>query len=581
MTSVTGSFSSSAPRRSAGASSAADDGSPTPLPPPRSRAVSTQSPIAAASEDTTGGVLFYSAAKRRLGDIDAGKRIAPPYGMAARRLRERERPGASGYGKIVEFELDVPAAVHSTITALRQRGHGRPPSRPVGAPRSAHSRLLARMGATTPREPEGSGVVLKSEYITQLEARLGTSGPAASPHARRSHDSWAPRHGAASRRSISASVLHHVDNRSHTRQRPRESTDAVTPPLRVPELTKEWVQREEEERASTAPDFFPTSLPLAESPRPAGATRSPEQATVARLRAGKFRPYSAPQPPAASRTHEEGGEAAAGPAQPPWRRRLLTEPIQSYRVLHDATTVPTPTTPSARIPLLGSGQMRRRNVEELRHGFEYERFRMHGELEDRLEWRQRCRAAVLRRASATGSDGDLALSLSPSESAASAVASQLLDGVFGGGSEKAREHLRRTNPIGPFATSFRSAWAQEAARQAVRQEKARLVALLRSFVVTCSAAALTLAATEELRTETIRRVWHPKSGRGTRHSVFFLRDDFLAFLQEHYQLSFSVLLDASEALRPTDIIDTLPSQAEASFAAYAYDILPAHTSSDG
>ncbi|KAK7200933.1 hypothetical protein NESM_000152200 [Novymonas esmeraldas] len=541
------------------------------------------------AHDTAAGLWFFSQTRRELErhDGDDGGAAAPasPYGVAAQALRRRTRPGPTTYGTIAEFELDAPAAMHTTMATIRQQSQGRRPQR-SGAARVTSTHASPRSTTASPRGVDSAAVA--GDYVARLESRLAECDMMRSPvHPKQQRGSWQYQRSM----SLSAGALP-TPRRPDARRgsRPRPPLASTTPgSARVVALTEAWVEAEEEKRGAesrtetaAAADSF-LEMP-AHRALPSRAGQPSTDTCVARLRECKFRPFSAPTPPVCRRADAATTTTAAvdASAQPPWRQRLLAEPIQSYRVLKDAVEAPVPPTPSGEISLFGSARTRRGNLEKLRHGFQHQRFRLHGELEDRLEWRTRCRSAVLRRKSGEGGGPVSAIRSpatapsSPHAAHVSALRASLLADVFAGGIGAAARQRQRQRAAAEQASpaALRSVWSREAARQAVQQEKGRLVALLQSFVVTCSAAALTLVAMEELRAETIRRVWHPEDGAEGNQPYLFYREQFLTLLRDKYDLQFSTLLSATNTVRPADTIDALPSQAEASFAWYAYETLP-------
>ncbi|CBZ31052.1 conserved hypothetical protein [Leishmania mexicana MHOM/GT/2001/U1103] len=527
-------------------------------------------------------MLFFSQTRQQLEKLKVSNGFASSYGVAAQAVLQGTGRDPDAYRKVVEFEMDTPAAMHAMMATTRKQSLHRPLRRQSTA-RITVSQILPRTVA--PRHRSRDITATGNDYLARLQSELNAcdtfqSLPSPQPQASRQHRRSA---------SMTAAALpcprRPKGRGSGRRRQPLRST---TPSLGVTTLIKEWVKAVEEKAAAeltkgSAEVCMKKSLfnMPAFWMLPSCAGQQSMDSCVARLRKSKFRPNSAssmPDEPCAAAAGEDVAEEAA--AQPPWRRRLLAEPIQSYRVLKDAVDSPVKPTPFSLAPLVGSARIRRDNVERQRHGFEHQRFKLQGELEDKLEWRNRCRSALLRHSSAEDGAG-VVPAHSPSTApwtpqgvGQSTLHTPLLAEMFGGPAKSApRSHQLVASPH-LFSLALGSVWSQQAARQAVQQEKIRLAALLQSFMVTCSAAALTLAAMEELRAETIRRVWHPEEDAGSHHAILLHREAFLKFLWGRYEAHTSGLLGAVDTVRPIDIIDAIPSQAEASFARYAYEILP-------
>ncbi|KAG5467082.1 hypothetical protein LSCM1_01263 [Leishmania martiniquensis] len=529
------------------------------------------------------GVWFFSLARQELerpNDDDA----LGSYGAAAQALRQRPWPGPGTHVKVTEFELDAPAAMHAMIAASQKQNHRQPPQRGPNA-RIKISSALPRAGAINHRDRVAPSP--PHSYVARLESQLNTCS--ALPR----QMSPETKSDAQQQRSASVTTTALPGRRplegGHSGHR-RPSLGRRTSALRVAALTEKWLKSEEEKAAAELADgstevcVEKSLLPIpAHWTFPSQAGHSSAKSCVARLREGKFRTSIASAMSNRSRAASVGEERGQEAAHPPWRQRLLAEPIHSYWALKDAALTPVKPTPSSQIPLLGSARMRRENCERRRHSFEYRRLQLQGELEDQLEWRDRCRSVLLRRCN---SDNGAATVPADSPSAAPSMSQTagvnvtrdlLLTDVFGSSPRAPVPWHQRAEAAPLSSPALLSAWSQEAARQAVQQEKHRLVALLQSFVVKCSAAALTLADTEELRAETIRRVWHPKGDADCSRTAFLYREQFLKLLRGRYRLRTSGLHGALDTMCPADIIDALPSKAEASFARFAYDVLPSRT----
>ncbi|TPP47838.1 hypothetical protein CGC20_14260 [Leishmania donovani] len=539
-------------------------------------------PPARGGSDKAVGMLFFSRTRQQLDKSKGSNGVASSYGVAAQAVLQGTRQDPDVYRKIVGFELDAPAAMHAIVATTRRQSRNRP-LRQESTARITVSQILPRSEALRHRSRDIT--VTGYDYLTRLQSELNACDTSESLPSPEPQVSWQHQRPA----SMTAAMLpcpRRPDGRGGGRR--RQSVRSTKPSLGVTTLTKEWVKTSEEKAAaelakeSTEVCMEKSLLTMpAFCMLPKRTGQLSKVSRVAQLRQSKFRPISAssmPDEPCAAAVGVDVAEEAA--AQPPWQHRLLAESIQSYRLLKDAVASPLKPTPSSLVPILGSARIRRENLERLRHGFEHQRLKLQGELEDKLEWRNRCRSALLRHNSAEDRAAVVPVhspSIAPSTPQGvreRAMHTPLLAEVFGGAAGSTARSRQLVESPHLYSLTLGSVWSQEAARQAVQQEKSRLVALLQSFVVTCSAAALTLAATEELRAETIRRVWHPEENAGSHHAVLLHREQFLKFLWGRYEAHTSGLLGAVDTVRPIDIIDALPSQAEASFARYAYEILP-------
>ncbi|XQJ31430.1 hypothetical protein NXY56_007542 [Leishmania guyanensis] len=524
---------------------------------------------------------FFSQTQQQLERPNDDSGFGSGYGAAAQKLRRRPRPGLMAYGKITEFELDAPTFIHAMIPTTRKQNCHRLLQR-VETTRCALSQTLSRASSVRSRGRDIS--VAEDDYVARLEGQLNACDASESPRSPEAQSSW------QRQRSASLMTTLHAPHRPEGRDsvRCRQSFRSTAPSPHVTTLTKEWVKKDEEKaamalskgstEAHTEDSFLaiPTYCTF-----PSRVGQSSTNSCEARLHRGRLKSFAGPS--ASNRSSAAAVveyNAQGSTAQPPRRQRLLAKPIQSSLLLKDVMTTPVQPTRSSNASLLGSARIRCDTLERLRHGFVHQCIVLQSELEEKLEWRNRCRSALLRRNRPV--DGATAVSTHSPASATStlraagvnALHPKMFDEVFGSAAGFSMR-LQRRSKLPQFSSfALHSVWSQEAARQAVQQEKHRLVDLLESFVVTCSAAALTLAATEELRAETIRRVWHPEGGGGSHNTSFLHCEQFLKFLQGRYELHTSQLLGAAEAMCPTDILDALPSQAEASFARYAYEILP-------
>ncbi|KAG5492919.1 hypothetical protein JKF63_01499 [Porcisia hertigi] len=530
---------------------------------------------------------WFSQAQQRLDSSCLDHAPDPQYGVAAQVVLRRLRSNRVVPSSICEFELDAPAAMHAMIATAQQRGRGRSPPRGFTAPVTS-SKAAQRMPTLHQSSEETTLAVHK--YRARLEKQLNACSVLQSPP---SPDSKSFRHHQPSAPLTNAAALPCVTQPEGDRDsgRGRQPRRRRASSLRVSTLAREWVHAEEEKAAAaltkraveTSREKLLAAMPSSCTP-PTCADDSSRNSCAARLRKGKF--SSTCRVPtrfdAASAGEETAFEASR---QPLWRQRLVAEPIQSYRLFKDAVVDPVEPTPSSRVPLYGSARVRSSNLERLRHNFEHQRLRLQGELENNLGWRDRCRRAVVlqRRApdesTAFSSSAYSLVRSTHKTSEVGGLSAFLLAEVFGGAAganmmwkQPGRESLSVSSP------SLLGIWSQEAARQAVEQEKRRLVALLESFVVTCSASTLTLGETEKLRAETIRRVLRPEEISSRQDILLLYREDFLEFLRERYKLYASSLLVVADKTPSIDIIDELPSGAEASFARYACDLLPSRAS---
>ncbi|GET93023.1 hypothetical protein, conserved [Leishmania tarentolae] len=532
--------------------------------------------------DRKSGVFFFSQARQQLEKPKGSHLIASSYGVAAQAVLQGTRHDPDVNRTTVRLELGTPPVIQRVITSVRKQSHHCPFHR-ESTRRTTASHVLPRTAAIKRRSREST--VAGNDYLARLQNELNACETVQSLPSHDVQVSWQHRRSA----SMTAGTLPYPRRpEGKGSGRRRQSLRSTTPSLGVTTLVKQWVKTVEEKAAAELAKGSAEGC-VEKSPLPMSAYCMLPSHTgplsmdscIARLRKSKFRPISAfsmrDEPCAESVAGDVAGEAVT---QPLWRERLLAEPIQSYRVLKDVVDSPVKPTPSSMIRFRGSGRIRRENLERLRHSFEHQRFKLQGELEDQLMWRDRCRSALVQY-----KNRESEVSVLPSQSPSTAlstpqatkertVCTSLLKEMFGDpGAFAGRSHQLAQSP-NLNSSTLRSVWSQGAARQAVAQEKSRIVALLQSFAVTCSAAALTLADMEELRAETIRRVWHPEEEAGRHDTVLFHREQFLNFLWGRYEAYTSGLLGAVDTVHPIDIIDALPSQAEASFAEYAYEILP-------
>ncbi|CAG9582859.1 conserved hypothetical protein [Leishmania major strain Friedlin] len=528
-------------------------------------------------------MLFFSRARQQLHKSKGSNTVASSYGVAAQAVLQDTRQDTDADRKIVGFELDAPAAMHAMMATTRKQSCNRP-LRPGSTERITVSRISPRSVALEHRSRDST--VTGNDYLTRLQSALNACDTSQSLPSPEPQVSWQHRRPA----SMTAAALPCPRRPEGRGSGGRwQSVRSTTPSLGVTTLVKEWVKAVEKKATAAVLTKGSTEVCMEKSlltmpafcMPPSRAGQLSTDSCVARLLQSKFRPVSAswmPDEPCAASAGRDVAEEAA--AQPPWRHRLLAEPIQSYRLLKDAVVSPVKPTPSSLVPVLGSARIRRDNLERLRHSFEHQRLKLQGELEDKLEWRNRCRSALLRhnsaedRAAVVPAHSPSTAPSTPQGAGERAMRTPLLAEVFGGPSGSAARLHQLVESPHLYSLMLGSIWSHEAARQAVQQEKSRLVALLQSFVVTCSAAVLTLAAMEKLRSETIRLVWHPEENSGSHHAALLHREQFLKFLWGRYEAHTSGLLGAVDTVRPIDIIDALPSQAEASFARYAYEVLP-------
>lgn len=388
---------------------------------------------------------------------------------------------------------------------------------------------------------------------------------------------------------------HHHHRPPSERGRRRAGKDPL--PAHVVDLTRGWVAAERAEAAAMAATVSSrgeesmSSLHTVKMPAfhavPTHTAPLSNSSVIMRLHKGKFDPLPPHTPETSAATASATAAAMKRASRPAsasaLESRLLAEPVHSYRILKDATTPLLDLHPTSRIPLLEAAQMRRANLERLTHNFEHQRYVLHGELEEALEWRGQCQAAIMRRRSSDSSTEEKTpLSSSSLHTPRPPTAPPNTDEIYQGLLDEVFTHrsfrsakARRGVPVSSTAIGFRSAWTKEAVRQALDLEKSRLTRLLRAYDTNCGAAALTLAAVEDLRAETIRRVWHPEDFASSRGSAVFYREHFLAYVQIRYPLNLPTLSATVGGERPPhEILDALPSKAEASFAKFAYESLP-------
>ncbi|KPA86637.1 hypothetical protein ABB37_00743 [Leptomonas pyrrhocoris] len=565
-------------------------------------------------------VWFYSNARHQLtathaaADGDAGGAV--PYGTAAATLRQRPRPATADAATTVGFDVipcDVMISTVGRRSAESNRRFARPRQRPRISISPAHGTV--RSAGNSVRVTEGS--LTSQDAVGRLMSVLNDCD--AQQQQLQEQQEQRQRRTSAGRKGLHPSYENsYTANSFPTPHAPsdRSYRDSAgsTMSAHLEDLTRRWVLAEAKEEAAEA-----AAAATAQRAGSAGEIRSratvgkmpayrtvPAQAAtpvhnscVMRLRKCKFRPSNAAAatvasppdvvaetatPSVASTEHQKklSTEAVLG-------ERLSAEPVRSYCMLRDATTPSIELRPSSQIPLLRAARLRRANLERLQHNFEHQRYVLHTELEDALEWREQCQAAVLRRRSIDSGAALVPVVTPPnsrpvtssflsSKPATDIVSQRLLDEVFTRPS-KQRPHTAGEVPVQLAAVNHRSAWTTEAARRALREEKERLTSLLNAFEVTCGAAALTLVAMGEFRAETITRVWHPEKFVGNRRALVFTREHFLRFAQTRYSPHLPTLSKARAARRAYDILDALPSKAEASFAKYAYELLPSSAAS--
>jgi hypothetical protein len=569
-------------------------------------------------------IWFYTNARQRLMAEQNNTAALSPYGTAHQ--HQLRQAFCAETSNIVRFEVlpsDVlPSAVgqmrteaNRRSTRLRQRSQ-LPHDQVRDTMRSAGSAMLATDGAPGPQDAVGRLVNVLNDCDAKQQGQQQ------------------PRPGSAAQKSLHASnnnsrsaTLFLTPHAPHVRRRPNSATAALA--SHIADLTRNWLSREVAEAATIAdaaaqqrsadrPAEHATHLRMPKL-RAISAHAAPlaSNSCVMRLRKSKFErvnPAAAtsassvcsthPASSPSSSRHACGGGAGvcttpfAPPAAPPAKAsraqkssaecalelRLAAEPIRSYRILHDAITPSMELYPSSHIPLFEAARLRRANLERLTHNFEHQRYVLHEELESALDWRGQCQAAVLRQRgnghSTSGIPGapqmqprSPALPTLGSSRSSDNVYQGLLDEVF------AQQRCRRPT-AGPTVTTsasslpFRSVWSKEAARLALLQERERLVCSLNAFESKCDAAALTLAAVEDLRAETVQRVCNPETFSDHGSAIVFTRERFLKFIQARYPSNVPSFSDAGVTRHPSDILEALPSKAEAAFAKYAYEVLP-------
>ncbi|KPI84685.1 hypothetical protein ABL78_6254 [Leptomonas seymouri] len=558
------------------------------------------------TDPTSGGnILFYSDMRRQLvTECDMAAAAAARYGSAVRAMRQRQRPASVDATNIVEFDLLPPSVMTSAMGRIRGEANSR----------SARMRQRLRNPFSSARDAVQSAGT--STLITEGSSSQDAIGRLMSAL----NDCEAQQKGhqltSAGRRNVR--LFHHNSHsvsslrvpRAPSEQSRRNSANA-SQVARVAEISKGWVRAERRKHAAAEAAQRSTSkaengaravgvkIPTYRT-GPSHATPLAKESCIMRLRNCKFGPINSPAAAVACSSSHTGIDSVAENTRPSvlsdarnkpsaeaaLEERLLAEPIRSYRIFHDATTPSAAPRPSTHIPLLQAARLRRTNLDRLAQSFEHQRYILHAELEDSLEWRGHCQAAVMHHrsteeGSADVSDARPADALNgppPPQSDTDKVYQVVLDKVFVRRPHRpSRAASAKWKCSGPI--NFQSAWAKDAARQALNHEKERLTRLLNEFEAAGGAAALTVLAMEEFRKETIKHVWHPEEFLGDRHAVLFSRDQFLKLVQARYPQNFRTSSSARGMQQSHDILDALPSNTESCFAKYAYEVLPSFAAS--
>lgn len=559
----------------------------------------------------TDDVWFYSNMQRQLMiEREAAAAAAPAFGSAATALRHLHRPVSADAAGIVSFDVVPSAVMTGAVGRMRTEANNRSArlQQRLCNPLHPAQEALLRSGGNSMLLTEGP--VTPQDAVGRLVSALNICD--ALQHQQQQQQRQAgQRPTLAGRKSLRPSYnnLHTATSSLAPRapsERSRRNSSRIAAPSYLADLTRAWVAMEGGEAVAHPGAAPPSSSVGGETGHRAAAVRMPAYRTVSahtaplandscvmRLRKGKFVPTSAaPTNGSATSTLSVSAPSASpgrSSTEVALEKRLLAEPIRSYRILKDVTAPSVELHSSTHVPLLEAARLRRANLERLNHNFEHQRYVLQGELEDALEWREQCRAAVLQQRSGTANAVNAfaetttapGYSSVPSAPPASRADSErvyqgLLDDVFARSPDRRPKTTTTTSalPLSTTAVGFCSVWGKEAARQALHREKERLTQLLNAFEANCEAAALTLADVADLRAETIKRVWHPEEFAESCMAAVFSREHFLAFLQSRYPVNLPVLSSANDARSPTEILDALPSKAEAWFAKYAYQLLP-------
>lgn len=342
----------------------------------------------------------------------------------------------------------------------------------------------------------------------------------------------------------------------------------------VKTLTEHWVEEQELERGGGVPTAKAAKSTAPSHALPPSHFRNAlrPKSCLARMERSRF-PQTAHSSTGSRPFSAASLQARRPTVQPrPWKEQVATEPIQSYRIIRNLWEAPKKLYQSQYIPLTDSSRLRRENINRLHHHFEHLRYTEYEDLENTLAWRDRCEDAVIKHFC------DVKSGENTTEKVPLCEADIVHENVF------VRRRTIRTGTAlskmreGPESPFLQSVWMAEAAALTVQVEKQRIADYLRSFELKCSAGVLTVAATDALKEETIRRVLE-HCGKGEDAAVsnsmsgaLFSRPDFIQFLEMRYSIKSSVATSAQA--RPIDIVDSLPSEAEASFALFAYDALP-------
>lgn len=258
--------------------------------------------------------------------------------------------------------------------------------------------------------------------------------------------------------------------------------------------------------------------------------------------------------------------------------QLASEPIRSYSVLRDATTRPASALlrrPAA--TLKGTGAVAQENYGRSRHRFEHTRYASQAGLLGFLDWRSACRTAVCH--SAVSSDGLPTGSGAPTSTSAM-VANMVLETV----EQVQRRAPRRASappaaarpatgdPSHPLSSSpLQSSWTHVATVLSAEKAREQICRRLSEFTLDFQAAALSKESLERLRTEIIAKVRHkPPPALFTKRNL----KSFLVSRRHKFGSILDIQNEGATAMTEADVIDSMPSPAEAAFVRYAFATLP-------
>lgn len=339
---------------------------------------------------------------------------------------------------------------------------------------------------------------------------------------------------------------------------------------RTAQCVRGWVG-EEQRRATTALAASAVS-PHTHTHRYSERS-GPRLSLYRQLDQGKFRrhgglPEGSMKVPCGATAEGNVGELTVGGEEGGVLQQLREQPIQSYNLARVLQESPRPCYPHDATALDDASKRGAVNLQRLRHRFEHTRYTKHAEIEDFLRWRASCRCVV---SAAVTRSKDSAAVMSRGTSSVDAV----LDEVF----EAAPSHRQR-----PFSASYarspfllpklRSAWTAKAYEMAMEDEKKQLCARLDAYELPATASALSKEAVQQLCAEVVRGVQQKPSVHPTE--PLFTRRDFLRLLHRlGYLVACTLSEEAQFDVMVAEVVDRMPSPAEASFAEYALQVLPA------